>query len=117
MVRLLADENFNNAVLKGLRAALPDVDVIRVQDTAMYQAPDPDVLEWAAQEGRIVLTHDVDTMVGFAYDRVRAGLTMLGVIEVATRLSVGDAVEHLAIMLDASMPDDFVSQVKYVPIR
>lgn len=45
MVRLLADENFNNAVLKGLRAALPDLDVIRVQDTVMYQAPDPDVLE------------------------------------------------------------------------
>lgn len=51
MIRLLADENFNGRILRGLRRENPDVDLLRVQDSAVYGASDPDVLEWAAKEG------------------------------------------------------------------
>ena len=60
MIRFLADENFNGKILRSLRRDYPEVDVVRVQDTAIYGATDPQVLEWAAQEGRILLTHDVE---------------------------------------------------------
>jgi hypothetical protein len=43
----------------------------------MDNTPDPDVLEWAAREGRILLTHDVNTMLGHAWDRVRLGFRCL----------------------------------------
>jgi predicted nuclease of predicted toxin-antitoxin system len=36
----------------------PDIDIIRVQDVGLSGEDDPIVLEWAAQEGRILLTHD-----------------------------------------------------------
>lgn len=52
-MRLLAD------VLRGLRRVEPRLDIVRVQDTAIAQAADPVVLEWAANEDRILLTHDV----------------------------------------------------------
>jgi len=38
------------------------------------------VLVWAALEGRVVLTHDVATLIARAYERVGAGQPMLGVI-------------------------------------
>lgn len=116
-MRFLADENFNNTVLSALRGVLHDIDLVRVQDTEIYQAADPDVLAWAAKENRILLTHDVQTMIKFAYDRVRHGLVMPGVIEVYDRLPIGQVVEELSILIGAGTASDFENQVKYVPVR
>ena len=116
-MRFLADENFNHRILAGLLIALPDLDVIRVQDTEIYQAPDPVVLEWAAQEGRILLTHDVQTIPGHAVARVKAGLPMPCVIEVAQdTVSFGRLIEELSIMIGAGKPEDFDNLVKFVPL-
>ena len=55
MLRFVTDENFNNRILRALLREDPDFDVVRVQDTEVYQADDPIVLEWAAQNGRVLL--------------------------------------------------------------
>lgn len=115
-MRFLADENFNGKVLAGLRAELPDLDVIRAQDTVMYQASDPDLLTWAAREGRVLLTHDVRTVPGFAFERVYAGLSMPGVIVVDGGISVGLAIADLMLMIEVSLPGEFEDQVRYIPI-
>jgi hypothetical protein len=56
--RFLADENFNNDLLRALVRRLPDLDIVRVQDTSVAGADDPMPLASAAREGRILLTHD-----------------------------------------------------------
>lgn len=53
-------------------ARLPGLDLVRVQDAGLSGALDPDVLEWAAREKRVLLTHDFDTLIGRAWARVRA---------------------------------------------
>jgi len=50
MIRFLADENFNGKILRGIQRERPDADILRVQDTSLFQAPDPQVLEWAARK-------------------------------------------------------------------
>jgi predicted nuclease of predicted toxin-antitoxin system len=62
MLRFAADENFNNNIIRGLLRRQPELDIVRVQDVGLRGADDPTVLEWAAQEGRILLTHDVATI-------------------------------------------------------
>ena len=116
MIRLLADENFNGRILRGVRRDRPDTDILRVQDTALYQAPDPDVLEWAAQQERIVLTHDVETMVGYAHARVAAGLPMPGVIIARDTLPLGQVVADLLIILEASEMPDWENLVIFLPL-
>ena len=81
-MRLLADENFNGAIVRGLMRRLPELDLIRVQDVGLIHADDPTILEWAASEGRILLTYDVATVTRYAYDRVDLSLSMPGVVEV-----------------------------------
>ena len=49
MLRLAADENFDSRIVRGLLRVLPELDLVRVQDTELAAAPDPDVLAWAAQ--------------------------------------------------------------------
>lgn len=79
MLRFLADENFDIRIVHGIQGQAPEVDILRVQEIGLAGAEDPVVLNWAAQEGRILLTHDVSTVTWFAYDRVRAGQPMPGV--------------------------------------
>ncbi len=97
MVRFLADENFNGRILRGVWRERPHADIVRVQDTALYAAPDPQVLEWAAQENRIVLTHDVETMIGFARERLEKGEAMAGLIVVRDTVPIGQVIEDLLI--------------------
>lgn len=86
MIRLLADENFNGDILRGLQRRVPAIDVPRVQDLSIRGADDEAVLEWAAAEGRMVLTHDVSTLIDFAWKRVASGRRHSGV---AARFAAG----------------------------
>ena len=62
MIKLAADENFNNDIVRGLLRRQPTLDIVRFQDTELDGADDLTLLEWAAQEGRVLLTHDVSTI-------------------------------------------------------
>src|SRR5579864_5411153 len=98
MPRFLADENFNRDILRGLMRLNPKLDIVRVQDIGLSGADDPAVLEWAASNGRMLLTHDVATMTRYAYERAQAGLRMPGVFEVPRSLSLGRAIEDILLI-------------------
>ncbi len=73
-------------------------------------------MEWAAKENRILLTHDVHTMTGYAYDRIRAGQPMPGVIEVRDDLPIGQAIEEILIALLTSKPGELADRIIYIPL-
>jgi predicted nuclease of predicted toxin-antitoxin system len=58
-VRWLADENFHYAIVRGLRRRNPAFDIIRTQDAGLVGSEDPVLLAWAAEQGRMILTHDI----------------------------------------------------------
>ena len=60
-----------------------------MQDVGLMQLPDPDILAWAGAAGRILLTHDRNTMTGFAATRVKAGQPMPGLFVVDRQASSG----------------------------
>jgi superfamily II DNA or RNA helicase len=70
---LLFDENFNHRILHGLELRVPNLDYVVAQEIELKGAKDPDLLAWAAEQNRIVVTHDLETMLKYAYDRVAAG--------------------------------------------
>jgi hypothetical protein len=90
MLRLAADENFNMHVINGILRRLPDANIVRVQDAGLTSADDPTVLDWAAHEARVLLTHDANTLTAFAYERIARGLAMPGVFEVSLKVPIGD---------------------------
>lgn len=117
MVRFLADENFNNQIVRGILRQNSSVDIVRVQDVDLSGVDDPTVLAWAAQEGRIVLTHDVATMTAFAYQRIQAGLAMPGLFEVSRRVPVGLAIEEVILIAECSFEEEWEGQVRFLPLR
>ncbi len=116
MLRLAADENFDGRIVRGLLRVLPDLDLVRVQDTPLAEAPDEEVLEWAAREGRLVLTHDVGTMTAAAWARVRAGLPMPGLIEVSSEQPIGRAIDEIRLVVVASREGEHEAQVLFLPL-
>lgn len=117
MVQFLADENFNNQIVRGILQQMPTINIIRVQDFNLSGADDPNVLAWAAQEGRIVLTHDVATMITFAYDRIQAGLSMPGLFEVSRRVPLRLAIEDIILIAECSLDGEWEGQVRFLPLR
>jgi Domain of unknown function (DUF5615) len=116
MVRFLADENFNNQIVRGILRQNSNIDLVRVQDVGLSGVDDPTVLAWAAQEGRIVLTHDVATMISFAYERIESELSMPGLFEVNRRVAVGLAIEEIILIAECSLEGEWEGQVRFLPL-
>jgi hypothetical protein len=116
MLLLLADEGFNNHIVRGVRRRNAAIDFIRVQDIGLSGADDPTVLEWAAQAGRVVLTHDVTTMFGFAFDRVRNSKVMPGLFGVYRRVPIRTAIEEILLLAECSLPGEWEGQVRFLPL-
>jgi hypothetical protein len=114
--RFVTDEDFDANVTRGVLAQLPDLDVVRVQDVGLSGAPDPEILAWAAAEGRILLTHDVSTMTGYAIQRVQRGEALPGVVVVPQRLRVGRAIEDLLLLIEAGDPSALENQLCFLPL-
>jgi len=117
MLKLAADENFNNDIIRGLLRRKPNLDIVRIQDAGLSGADDPTVLEWAAQQGRILLTHDVKTISRYAYKRIDADLPMPGVFEVSRRVPIGVAIEDILLLAEYSHEGEWEGQVRYLPMR
>ncbi len=117
MLLLVADENFNNDILRGLLRHDPSLDIVRLQDVGLTGATDPQVLEWAAQENRVLLTHDRNTITKFAYQRVLDGKSMPGVIEVDRSVPMRVAIEDILMLAVLSEHKDLEGQILYLPLR
>ncbi len=117
MLRLAADENFNGDIVRGLLRRHPDLDIVRVQDVGLGGAKDDALLDWTAKQGRVLLTHDVNTITRYVYERVEAGKPMPGVLEVNPELAIGQAIEDILLFAECSLEGEWEGQILYLPLR
>ncbi len=115
-MKLLADENFNNDIVRGVLRQNPTLDIVRVQDVGLSAVDDPIILEWCAKENRILLPHDVATMTRYTYERVIAELPMPGVFEVSRHVPIGLVIEELIMIIECSEAGEWEGQVRYLPL-
>src|SRR5579875_3019908 len=107
MLRLLIDEDVHGDIVNGLRRRQPTLDLVRVHDVGLRHTPDVQILEWAAQQGRVVVSVDKKTLAVDAWDRVARGLPMPGVAILRILLSIGQAINELETIALVGTPDDF----------
>jgi predicted nuclease of predicted toxin-antitoxin system len=116
VVRLAADHNLRKSIVDGLLRRKLDLDIVSIAEVGLAKAPDAAILEWAAREGRVLLTHDVSTVPDFAYDRLTLGQPMAGVVVVGNKLPTGRAIDELLLLLECSGEDEWESRVTYLPL-
>jgi len=115
MLRYLADHNFNQPLLDAVIARCPDLDVRLCRDEGLAAAEDPLVLAWAADNHRAILTHDVNTMPGFAAQRIKSGQLMAGLVEVDDDQPWSILIEDL--MLVVTCYENMDDLIVFVPLR
>jgi hypothetical protein len=74
-------------------------------------------LAWAAREGRVLLTHDVATLINDAYGRVRAGEAMPGLFVVGHGAPIGAVIEDLLLLVECSLAGEWEGHILYLPLR
>ncbi len=116
MLRLLSDENFNEDIVRGLLLRRPSLDLRRIHEVGLEGAEDPAVLAWAAENDRILLTHDRATLPAFAYARIVAGQPTPGAFVVNDRMTVRQAIDELLLVEACSEQTEWAGLVVYLPV-
>jgi hypothetical protein len=117
MLRLATDEDFNNRILRGLLRRRHNLDIVRVQDAGLAGHSDAKVLDWAAREGRVLLTHDVTTMKQYVDERIVTGLVMPGVFEVSQHTPIARVIDDILLIADCSIEGEWEGQINFLPFR
>ncbi|MBX9680119.1 MAG: DUF5615 family PIN-like protein [Gemmataceae bacterium] len=116
MMPILADHNFNDAIVQGLQRAWPTVDVVRAIEVGLDAVPDVVLPEWAASQGRVVLTHDRRSMI-LAINALGSQIKPVPrVVIVRTDITIGSAMEDIRILLECGMPEDWPQRYRFIPI-
>lgn len=115
-MKLAADEDFDGRVLRGLARRTPEIEIVRLRDVGLDATKDPQILAWAAAEGRALLSHDVNTMTGFAVRRLRAGELMAGLVIVPQTEAVGRVIDSLIELLGEHHDTGFEGQIVYLKL-
>lgn len=116
MLRLLIDQNFDHDILRGLERRLPNLDYVTTAEMGLSKASDPELLEWAAAERRVILTHDQSTMPDHVAERMNGGNEVFGVIIVPHDLPIGIVIDELELVVECSSEDEYLNRYLFLPL-
>lgn len=116
-LKFIADADFNEDLIRGLKRSEPAIDFMIASDGGTRGLADRQVLEVGVSLGRVVVSHDRNTMVGEFYRFLAEGHSSPGLIIVTQDLDEGDAIDDLLLIWAASRAEELYDRVRWVPIR
>ena len=115
MLRLVSDEDVHDDIIRGLRRREPALDIVRVVDVGLVHTPDPVILQWAADHDRILVTGDLNSMVGYAWARVKSAEPMPGVIALLENVGAGRVIDDILLLSLCCAAEEIKDRVLFVP--
>jgi uncharacterized protein (DUF433 family) len=113
---LLIDQNLDNDILIELYRENPVLDAAIADHEGLSEVQDPEILAWAADNDRILVTHDHHTMPGHVSDRIAAGKRVAGVIIVMQQSRMPQAIDDLDMIVTCSYEKEWDNLVLYLPL-
>jgi Domain of unknown function (DUF5615) len=114
-IRFQADADFNQKIVKAVLRREPFVDFQSAKSADLEGVQDPEVLLLAAQQGRLLVSHDRTTMPQHFADFV-ATQTSAGVLIVPKSLLIAEVVEDLILIWLVETPQEWVNRIRFLPI-
>jgi predicted nuclease of predicted toxin-antitoxin system len=115
LIRFLADADLNEDIVTGLVRLEPRINFQTAQAANLRELSDPEVLAMAAQENRILVTHDRRTMPHHFADFILRQSSP-GVFVIAQSISVRVAIEELLLVWTASDSEEWVNLIVSLPL-
>jgi hypothetical protein len=115
-VRFLADADLNKAILNGVLRREPSLDFLTAQAARLRGLNDTAVLALAAQQQRVLVSHDVGTMPAHFRAFRDGGNVSGGVFLIPQNLDIGTAIEELVLIWLASEASEWANRLQWLPI-
>jgi len=116
MLRLLIDQDLDHVILRALLLRVQNLDVITAHQAGLSNASDPELLAWAAEQERVVITHDRRTMPYHATSRIARAEKIAGIIIVSRQLPISQVINELEIIVSCSDMTEWENIVKHLPL-
>ncbi len=113
--KFLADHNLNDLIIDWLFRDEPAAEFVKVREIGLAKASDDEILAYAAAVPMIVITNDVNTMIGFANERMASGQPFAGLIVVRRRQPFGKIVESLQLIWTATEAEEWPGRIEFIP--
>ncbi len=115
-VRFLADADLNKSIVNGILRREPSVDFLTAHAAGLRNLTDLQVLDLAAEQQRVLVSHDVGTMPVHFREFRNVGKHSPGVFLVPQSLDIGVAIEELLIIWMASQASDWENRLEWLPL-
>jgi hypothetical protein len=113
--RFQADADLRNTIVKAVRQREPSIDFASAADSGLGGVSDPELLERAAREGRIVVSHDRRTMLAHFRARLEAKKSSPGLFVVSQGASLQPVVNAIVLTWAASEASEWRDQIHHLP--
>ena len=114
-LRFQADADLRFAIVKAVRERESGIDFASAAETGLDAVSDPHVLELAARENRILISHDRRTMLAHFRARLEDGMSSPGLLVVSQGAPISLTVNAIVLIWSASEPSDWRDQVHHLP--
>ncbi len=120
-VRFLLDNHVTPDIRDAVHKAHPEVSIRAVgvdDDAPADRTPDPDLLDYATDQGLSIVTFDANTMPRYAFARIARGVTTCGVFVFphGQTMSVGSIAYELEMIWGASTSEEWLNRVEFAPL-
>ena len=117
-VRFLADEDVRAGIIQGLRSREPAIDILDVKTAGLRGMKDTELLELAAQQGRIMISHDRETMTRYFRERLDSAKLTAGLFVVSQQQgAIREIIDSLLLVWAASAAEEWQDRIVYLPFR
>ena len=113
----MADADLNHGIVAGCLRREPSMDFLSANEAQLEGIPDPEVLALAAEQDRILVSHDFQTMPRHFGDFLRDRGRSPGIILVPQYLPVGEAIEELVLIWGASDAREWQNRILSIPLK
>jgi hypothetical protein len=114
--RFQADNDLRGSIRTGVLRREPSIDFRSAYSAKLDGLPDPEVLRLAAAQGRILISHDENSMPGHFGDFLTGGRSSPGVLIVPQGAPVGRVIESIVLIWIASEADEWIDRIFWLPL-
>lgn len=114
-LRFQADNDLKFSIVKGVRQREPAIDFASAREAGLDSVGDPELLERAERDNRVLVSHDRRTMLNHFRSRLAAGKHSAGLLVVSQGAPIGLVVEAIILLWAVADPIELRDQAYHLP--
>lgn len=114
-IRFQADADLNQIIVKATLRLEPAIDFQTATQAGLAGLHDPEVLELAGVQGRILVSHDRKTM-PLHFGQFIQTESSPGLLIVSQKIPIAQVAEELLLIWLASTPEEWMNQIRTLPL-